>query len=240
MAAQLARDLAARGVTVVSGLARGVDAAAHRAAIDAGGRTVAVLASGLANIYPPEHVELAEEVVRCGALLSEAPLDGPPIGNLFPLRNRIISGLCRGVVVVEAAARSGALSTAYHALDQNREVFAVPGRVGDVASAGANELLKKGAALVQTVDDILAQIGPIDVDQPTPPTSSPKPPAAPTPSLANDVERRVWEALSSGSVDLDTLAESSGLAVRELSSSLLMMEMRGVVARQPGNRFARR
>jgi DNA processing protein len=142
-------------------------------------------------------------------------------------------------VVVEAAARSGALSTAYHALDQNRDVFAVPGRVGDVASAGANELLKKGAALVQTVDDILAHLGPVDIEAAAP-RAAPEPVVANVPTFANDVERRIWEALSPGSVDLDTLAESSGLAVRELSSSLLMMEMRGVVARQPGNRFARR
>ncbi|HVJ81601.1 MAG TPA: DNA-processing protein DprA, partial [Planctomycetia bacterium] len=191
VAATLARELVAKGATVVSGLARGIDGAAHRAALDAGGRTIAVLASGLGNIYPPEHLELAEEIVQRGALVSEAPIDGPPLGPLFPLRNRIISGLSRGTVVVEAADRSGALSTAHHALDQNREVFAVPGRIGDPNSGGCNSLLRKGATLVRSVDDILEQLGPgpdrpraAGVAQPSPNGVAVAGPAGPPPGMS--------------------------------------------------------
>ncbi|HEY2784189.1 MAG TPA: DNA-processing protein DprA, partial [Fimbriiglobus sp.] len=154
-AALLAGGLARAGWTVISGLARGIDGAAHRGALDAGGRTIAVLAGGLSRIYPPEHADLAEEVAAHGALISETPMAGEPLPGMFPARNRIISGLSRAVVIVEANARSGALITATHALEQGREVFAVPGPVDSPASAGCLELIRKGARLVRSVDDIL-------------------------------------------------------------------------------------
>lgn len=233
MAADLAYALAARGIVVVSGLARGIDGAAHAAALEAGGRTIAVLASGLANIYPPEHGELADRVAAAGAIVSEAPLDGPPIGKLFPQRNRIISGLCLGVVVVEAATRSGALSTARHALDQNREVFAVPGRVGDRASEGSNQLLKDGACLVRSVEDILEQLGPIELK------GAPEAPAPRVAPSLGGVEKTLWDTLGSDDLELETLLERTGLRASQASASLLMLEMRKLVRRLPGNRYVR-
>lgn len=236
MAERLARDLAARGITVVSGLARGIDGVAHASALKAGGRTIAVLASGLGNIYPPEHARLAEEVARHGALFSEAPLDGPPIGGLFPQRNRIISGLSLGVVVIEAAARSGALSTAHHALEQNREVFAVPGRVGDAASEGANELIRKGACLVRGIDDILEQLGPIELPVLSEANSSTAPVSPPA---LNPLQRQLWDAMENDDVELEILLEKTGMRASEANSALLLMEMRKLVRRLPGNRFMR-
>ncbi len=160
IAERLATSLARVGLTVVSGLARGIDAAAHRGAMTGGGRTLAVLANGLSQVYPPEHDKLAEEVAASGALISESPMRQGPLAGLFPQRNRIISGLSLGVVVVEATPRSGSLSTASHATEQNREVFAVPGPVDSLPSRGCHHLIRDGARLVETVDDILEELGP--------------------------------------------------------------------------------
>lgn len=233
MADRLARELAQRGVTVVSGLARGIDAAAHRGALAVGGRTIAVLASGLANIYPPEHVELAEKIADQGALVSEAPPDGPPLGELFPQRNRLISGMSLAVVVVEAAARSGALSTARHALEQNREVLAVPGRIGDRASEGANHLIQQGAVLVMNAGDILKQLGPVELRP-----AAPSEPAPPPPNLG-ETDQRLWNALSGDPVELERLLEATRLSASTASSALLLLEMRQLVRRLPGNRYVR-
>ncbi|QDU59869.1 hypothetical protein Pan216_07020 [Planctomycetes bacterium Pan216] len=236
MAETLARELASRGLTIVSGLARGIDGVAHRAALDVGGRTIAVLASGLANIYPPEHVELAQAIIERGALLSEAPIDGAPIGQLFPQRNRIISGLSLAIVVVEAAARSGALSTARHALDQNREVLAVPGRVGDPMSEGPNLLLKQGAGLVMGVQDVLDALGPVDLaNEQTTATSA----VVEAPPGLNGNETKLWESLGQEGMELELLLERTELRASEASVSLLMLEMRGLVRRFAGNRYAR-
>lgn len=237
MATRLGRELASRGLTIISGLARGIDAAAHRGALEAKGRTIAVLASGLANIYPPEHRELADAVAASGALVSEAPLDGPAIGQLFPQRNRVISGLSVGVVVVEAAARSGALSTARHALEQNREVFAVPGRVGDPASEGTNQLLKQGAHLVATVDDVLEALGPIELT--VPPSVVQKPAVGPAPVFQSDGERDLWEALGTEERQLDELLVRTGLTAADGAAALFYLEMRKLIRRLPGNRFVR-
>ena len=160
-AERLAGVLARAGLTIVSGLARGIDAAAHRGALEAGGRTIAVLGTGLANIYPPEHAELAAAIARNGAVLSEVPLDTAPLPGLFPQRNRIIAGLSMGVVVVEASRNSGALHTVRHALEQGREVFAVPGRIDSLASEGCHDILRDGATLVRHADDILQGLGPL-------------------------------------------------------------------------------
>jgi DNA processing protein len=158
VAAELAAALAQRGITVVSGLALGADAAAHEGCLRAGGRTIAVLGSGVDVIYPPEHVSLYARVTAAGAVLSEMPPGAPPSRVSFPIRNRIISGLALGVVVVEAPEKSGALITAAHALEQGREVFAVPGSVNSVQSRGSHQLLKDGAKLVSSVEDILEEI----------------------------------------------------------------------------------
>ena len=160
-AERLAGSLARAGLTVVSGLARGIDAAAHRGALSAGGRTLAVLASGVLNIYPPEHDKLAGEVAARGALLSESPAHAQPLGGTFPQRNRLISGLALGVIVVEAAERSGALITARPAMEQGREVFAVPGRVDGRTARGCHRLIRDGAKLVESADDVLEELGPL-------------------------------------------------------------------------------
>ena len=155
---RLASGLARAGMTIVSGLARGIDAAAHRGALEAGGRTIAVTASGVLNIYPPEHKELAYEITCSGALISENSARATPKSGMFPQRNRIITGLSLGVIVVEAASRSGALISAWHAMDQKREVFAVPGRIDSRASRGCHALLREGAKLVESPDDVLEEL----------------------------------------------------------------------------------
>ena len=256
--AKLAAGLAAAGVTVVSGLARGIDAVAHKAALDAGGRTLAVLASGIDNLYPPEHGDLADAVVAQGAVLSEAPPDGEPIAGLFPQRNRIISGLSLGVVVVEAALRSGALSTARHALKQNRDVFAVPGPVDSSVSAGCNDLIRQGAILVRDADDVLADLGPIGQSVPSPPLRQPKlfdaadqpsPARTPAPEPVAEVEkplphldglpRQLFDALAEGPLSMEVLLDRTGLRASQLNAELVLMEMRGIVVRLPGGRYGR-
>ena len=148
-------------MTVVSGLARGIDSAAHRGALAAGGRTLAVLGSGVLNMYPPEHVELADEIARQGAVMSESPPLSPPVSGAFPQRNQIISGLSLGVLVVEASTQSGALISARHAMEQGREVYAVPGWIDNRMSRSCHRLIRDGAKLVETVDDILEELGPL-------------------------------------------------------------------------------
>ena len=154
LAERLAGDLVRAGYTVISGLARGIDGAAHRGALAAGGRTIAVLAGGLSKIYPPEHKDLANEVQQAGALLTEATMEQQPLPDMFPARNRLISGLSKGVVIVEAAEKSGALITARHAAEQGREVFAVPGPVDSPSSAGCLKLIRDGAKLIRGIDEI--------------------------------------------------------------------------------------
>jgi DNA processing protein len=227
----LARGLAQRGYTVVSGLARGIDGVAHRAALQAGGRTVAVLAGGLSRIYPPEHAELAGEVQTAGALLTESPMHMEPMAGMFPARNRLISGLARAVVIVEAAEKSGALITASHAANQGRPVFAVPGPVDSAASGGTNALIRKGAILVRGVDDILEELEGVRA-----PTASAT--VEPPPGL-DDVQQRVWEFLAERPRHLDEMVQHLALPVSQLSGMLMLLEMRKVVRRLPGNQYER-
>ena len=236
-AERLGGSLARTGFTVVSGLARGIDASAHRGALAAGGRTIAVLASGVGNIYPPEHKELAEQVIKSGALVSEMPTSFEPIAGLFPQRNRIISGLSLGVIVVEAAQRSGALITATHAKEQNREVFAVPGPVDSVASRGCHALLRDGATLVESADDVLDALGPLmDEIKPTADTSV----RHPLELTLNDLERKLLDLLGSDAISADELVSRSRLAAPQVLSALSVLEMRRLVRRLPGNMYARR
>lgn len=232
MAERLAAGIVRAGYTVVSGLARGIDGAAHRGALQAGGRTIAVLAGGLAKIYPPEHADLAREVEASGALLSESPMTFEPMATMFPARNRLISGISRGVVIVEAAERSGALITARHALEQGRDVFAVPGPVDSPASAGTHRLLRQGAKLIRDANDILEDLGGIGV-----PAAPVKP--QPPPGL-DDTQRRVWEALGDQPQHLDNLSRTLGMAVPQLSGLLMTMELKKLVRRLPGNQYERR
>jgi DNA processing protein len=239
---RLCTDLARAGFTVVSGLARGIDGVAHRAALAAGGRTIAVLAGGLSRIYPPEHDDLAREVLAAGALLSETPMGMSPQAGMFPARNRLISGLSRAIVVVEAGEKSGALITAEHAAEQGRTVFAVPGPVDGEASGGTNALIREGAILCRGADDILEELhGVSALAQAQVAIQSPPLlpfPSGPPPGL-NDDQRRIWEFLADGVRTLDELAQHLGLAIPPLSTALMVLEMKKAVRRLPGSRYER-
>lgn len=245
-AQRLAGGLARAGFTIVSGLARGIDAAAHQGALAVGGRTLAVLGSGVCRIYPPEHAKLAAQVVEHGALLSEAPPDAPPVPGIFPARNRIITGLSLGVIIVEAADRSGALISARHAAEQGREVFAVPGRVDSRMSRGCHRLIRDGAKLVETVDDVLEELGPLSV--PTP-ASAPTRPVESAPEAGcvrhpaeltlNEPERLVLAAIGDEPVVVDQVIAACGLEAANVLATLSALEMRRLVRRVGGNRVMR-
>jgi DNA processing protein len=224
VAGRLAFDLASAGVVVVSGLARGIDGAAHRAALDGGGRTIAVLGSGLDIIYPPEHRRLAEAVAAQGALVSEFPPGTPPLPSHFPRRNRVISGLSKAVVLVEGARDSGALVTAECALDQGREVFAVPGSIFSEHSRAPHGLLRDGARMAETADDILRDLG-------LPALAGP---SATGESTEASAEARVLRLLEAGPRTLDDLAAASGLAAGEVAAAVTALEIRGLIRMLPG------
>ena len=232
IAQQLAASLARAGMTIVSGLARGIDAAAHRGALEAGGRTIGVLGSGVLNIYPPEHAELALDVIHSGAIVSETPPHSPPLSGAFPQRNRIITGMSLGVIVVEAADRSGALISARHAMEQNREVFAVPGRVDSRMSRGCHRLLRDGAKLVETADDVLEELGPLVSPAPSADGQSVHHPAE---LLLNELEQKVLSAIGSDPTQVDEVVSASGLPVSQVLSALSVLEMRRLVRRVSGN-----
>lgn len=220
---RLAGELAASGLVVVSGLARGIDAAAHRGVLRARGRTVAVLGSGLDRIYPPEHAPLAERVAETGAVVSEFPLGTQPWKSNFPRRNRVIAGWARAVVVVEAGAKSGALSTARAAADEGRDVMAVPGHPSEPQAEGTNALLRDGAALVRGSPDVLAELGLLEARAPEPASSDPV-----LRALVKGVPARV-----------DEIQERSGLALPVVLARLSELELTGAVARLSGGLFAR-
>ncbi len=312
VAHSLARDLAARGITIVSGLAMGIDGAAHQGALEAGGRTIGVIACGLDIPYPSQHAELKEKIIQQGAIVCEVPLGTPPTPARFPVRNRIISGLSLGVVVVEAPEKSGALITAHQAADQGREVFAVPGSVNSFHSRGCHNLLRDGAKLVETVDDILEELSltlasPVGRDLPIPPQSAgmvmpalhqpqdsnaasdklsrskprqrpsdrtrakassasiegsspssfiiqpvapspageersrvhPLPEAPPLPAGLTAEEGRLLASLSLQQKYVDEIIRETALPSSEVSAGLMLLELKGLVRRLPGNLFVR-
>lgn len=230
MTARLAGDLARAGVTIVSGLARGVDGIAHQAALDAGGRTIAVLGSGINRIYPPEHRNLATRIAEQGAMLSDYLPDTPPDGVNFPPRNRIISGLSLGVVVVEAPDRSGALITVDFAADQGRDVFAVPGPATASNSAGTNRLIREGARLVRSADDVLEDLqirrnaSEIATQQALP---------------LDENERRLLAVLTSVPQHIDDIAALTDSTVADVSGRLMMLELQGLVRNTGAQHYAR-
>jgi DNA processing protein len=229
VAERLAADLAARGLAIVSGLARGVDSAAHRGALSAGGVTLGIMGSGVDVVYPPEHESLAREMQQQGAVVSELVPGTPPLPQFFPMRNRIISGLSRAVVVIEAGEKSGSLITARCALEQGRDVLAVPGNVLSGRNRGAHALLKDGAKIVESADDILEEL---------------RLPPADCALTCGEPERLnqdpVLACLTPGEPsDLDAIAERSGLTTARLLPRLFELELQGAVARVGGGRFVR-
>jgi DNA processing protein len=231
------------GYVIVSGLARGIDGIAHRTALDVGGETVAVLGTGIDVPYPPEHVELFHSIAERGCLVSEFPPGTSPRKWHFPQRNRIIAGLARGVLVIEAPVKSGALITAHYALDEGKEVFAVPGPIHNPTSYGPNRLIQDGAALVTSAADILrvlesrtgeplpepvaAGVDALDLEE-----THPQP-------AASELARRIWTALEPGAMELEVLATDLGAEPAALSVALLELELSGLIEKFPGPRYAR-
>lgn len=231
----LASGLAERGIGVVSGMARGIDTAAHWGALEGGGYTLAVLGTGVDRIYPWANRELFERILEQGTVLSEFPLGTPPEGRNFPIRNRIVSGLSSAVVVVEAARRSGSLITASLALDQGREVMAVPGSVRSKRSDGCHFLLKQGAALAESADDILEVLGLAR-------TPGPRNGHLDTPDRGSSLgpeEKPVYDILGDDPVHIDEIIDASGMAVQHVLSLLTRLELTGLIEQLPGKMFVR-
>jgi DNA processing protein len=244
----LARDLASRGICVVSGLARGIDAAAHKGAIRGGGKTVAVLGTGIDNVYPRENTRLVKEILESGGcVVSQFPLGTPPLKDNFPYRNRIISGLSLGVLIIEASERSGSLITARLASEQNREVMAVPGNITSGNSYGTNYLIKAGAKLVQQWQDVVAELPSEIAASILPPKIDKGGNGNSTrqsdlmPADLNESEKRIWPLLPvDDSVHIDVLLETSGLSFGDLNSALVALDIRDLIRVLPGKNYARR
>lgn len=227
VAHRLSKELAAQGITIISGLAHGIDSAAHQGALDGGGRTLAILGNGVDKIYPRDQLKLAEQIMRCGAIISEFPLGMPPEKRNFPRRNRVISGLSLGVMVAEAPENSGALITASTAAEQGREVFAVPGNILNPMSRGSNRLIQEGAKLVMDVRDILEEF---NIVHTTVQTRTQTERIAPD----NPVEAQILQQLGADPIHIDDLARTLGMPVQTVSSTLTILELKGL-AQSVGN-----
>lgn len=232
---KIGEDLARHGIAVVSGMARGIDAMAHKGALQGGGRTIAVLGCGIDVIYPSENRNLFYQIIESGAILSEFPMGSPPEGGHFPRRNRIISGLSIGVVVVEASAKSGSLITAGYALEQGREVFAVPGNVGAEGSRGTNQLIKNGAKLVESSEDILEEILP----QWSREGESVQKTEPPAPDLTEE-EKSLYGLLGETPLHIDAIIRESRWDPGKVSSLLLNLELKGLISQLPGKCFSKK
>ncbi len=233
-----ATHLAGAGLVITSGLALGIDAAAHQGALAGGSPTIAVMGTSLDRVYPARHRDLAHAIAEQGALLSELPVGTPPIAENFPRRNRLISGLALGVLVVEAALRSGSLITARQALDQGREVFAIPGSIHNPLVKGCHALIRQGAKLVETATDILEELGALAAfvgDGSEPSTTAP-PPAS---EVLDEDYRQLLAAMGDGPLAVDSLVEHCGLTAEVVSSMLLILELEGYVAAVPGGLYCR-
>ncbi|MGP8153351.1 MAG: DNA-processing protein DprA [Smithella sp.] len=238
---RISRELALKGLTVVSGMARGIDSAAHRGAIAAHGKTIAILGSGLDVIYPPENKKLFADIIQNGSVISEFPLGTPPRSANFPTRNRIISGLSYGVVIVEAGEKSGSLITARLALEQGREVFAVPGSIDAAGSRGTNKLIKQGAKLIENIDDILEEILPqIEINTSLKPVfiSNTEEIVKEHTEILNGVDQKIIDFVSKSRIHVDDLIFSTGLSSTDILSALTTMELKGIVQQYPGKFFS--
>jgi DNA processing protein len=234
VARDLCRGLASLGFTVVSGMARGIDGTAHETSLNAGGRTIAVLGSGVDRVYPAEHDKLYQRISESGAVISEFPIGTRPLAFNFPARNRLISGLSLGVVVVEATEKSGSLITAALALEQGREVFAVPGEVGASRSRGAHRLIRQGAKLVETVDDIMEEIAPQLLMRGGKAVSAAK---RTLPQSFGDEFQKIFGLFQERPLQIDEVIESSGYSTSRVSEILLELELQGYIKQLPGKRY---
>jgi DNA processing protein len=234
VARDLCRGLASLGFTVVSGMARGIDGTAHETSLNAGGRTIAVLGSGVDRVYPAEHDKLYRRISENGAVISEFPMGTRPLAFNFPARNRLISGLSLGVVVVEATEKSGSLITAALALEQGREVFAVPGEVGASRSRGAHRLIRQGAKLVETVDDIMEEIAPQLLVRSGKTLSAPR---RTLPQNLGDEFQRIFGLFQERPLQIDEVIESSGCSASRVSEILLELELQGYIKQLPGKKY---
>lgn len=228
-----ARELARKGITVVSGMARGIDTAAHKGALDGGGRTIAVLGCGLDYIYPPENKELMGKIINNGAVISEYPLGTIPDSKNFPNRNRIISGLSLGTVIVEANIKSGSLITADFAAEQGREVFAVPGQIYSKTSQGTNDLIKQGAKAITKVEDILEEFK-IDISK----DKANQDKEIENNNLNNE-EKVIWESISNEPMHLENIMKLSGFSIGKLNTVITLLELKGLIRQLPGKQFVR-
>lgn len=232
--------LARAGFTVISGLARGVDSAAHTGAIKAGGRTIAVQGCGLGRVFPPENADLRQAIAQHGAVISEFPMLAEPLKENFPKRNRLISGMSLGVLVIEAPLRSGALITARMAGEQGREVFALPGRADNPAAVGANRLIKDGACLVTSLEDILDELGDVGRIMAEGTADADQPPTAPAlPGNLTAAERAIMTAASDEPMTVDDICAAASLSPSQVSSALTMLQLKGLIRPLAGARFLR-
>ncbi len=239
-ARKLSRGLAVRGITVVSGMARGIDSAAHNGALAGGGPTIAVLGSGLDRIYPAENRKLFNRIADNGAVISEFPLDAGPEAHHFPQRNRIISGMSLGTVVVEAAKRSGSLITARLAAEQGHEVFAVPGSIQAATARGTHQLIKQGAVLVETAEDIIKEVAPqIGLQEISTQTVDKGKGGAVASSSLSVTERKIWDAIGPYPMHIDELARRCAQNMASLTAALCQLEIKGAVNQEPGKFFVR-
>lgn len=247
-AEMLARELASRGITIVSGLARGIDTAAHLGAMEGKGKTIAVLGTGIDAVYPKENTRLVSEILESGgALVTQFPLETPPLKDNFPYRNRIISGLSLGVLIVEASERSGSLITARLAMEQNREVMAVPGNITSGNSYGTNYLIKAGAKLVQQWQDVVSEL-PSEIAAAILPPKTEEPGSGRAskqqelmPADLSEHERKIWTLLPvDDHMHIDVLLDESGLSFGDLNSALVGLDIRDLIRVLPGKNYARR
>lgn len=233
LAGKLARELSGLGFTIVSGMAIGIDSAAHQGALAAGGRTIAVLGSAVDEIYPASNRGLAKEIEACGAVVSEFPLGRKPEKGFFPRRNRIIAGLSLGIVMIEGGEDSGAMITAGYALDEGREVFAVPGNLGSAGVGGPHKLIKQGAKLIESVDDIIEELKYQITNN-----ESQKNPKYQIPELKlNEEEKKIMSAIALEPKHLDAIAAETGLSIPQVSSTLALLEIKQLIRQRPGKIF---
>jgi len=232
-----AKHLASTGLIITSGLALGVDGASHQGALDTGSPTIAVTGNGLDRVYPARHRDLAHQIAEQGALVSEFPPGTKPLPHNFPRRNRIIAGLSLGTLVVEAAQKSGSLITAYKALEQSREVFAIPGSIHNPLARGCHQLIRQGAKLVETAQDVLEELSSI-AQASFEMSESPAKPVG-VPPVQDESHQVILDAMAYDPVNIDTLANRTGMTAHDISSILLILELEGTISSQPGGRYIR-